>query len=89
VLPQGANGKLKLMTIDLDVVEEALDLLRESLAEMHQEVKHSKERTRMYQRMAMQGALENFSEGDYVLWSRVDERLRAINSWYAGSDRIE
>ncbi|EGZ20976.1 hypothetical protein PHYSODRAFT_492634 [Phytophthora sojae] len=34
------------------------------------------EKTRMYQKMAKEGKLENFSVGDYVLWSRVDERLR-------------
>ncbi|KAJ0391006.1 hypothetical protein P43SY_011949 [Pythium insidiosum] len=68
VIPQGVNGKPKMMTIDLERVEEELDSLRESLAEMHQEVTDRKERTRMYQRMAKRGTLENFSIGDYVLW---------------------
>ncbi|KAJ0389822.1 hypothetical protein ATCC90586_011859 [Pythium insidiosum] len=76
VIPQGVNGKPKMMTIDLERVEEELDSLRESLAEMHQEATDRKERTRMYQRMAKRATLENFSIGDYVLWSRVDERLR-------------
>ncbi|KAK1935651.1 hypothetical protein P3T76_010346 [Phytophthora citrophthora] len=68
--------KDKLMKINMETVDEELETLRDSLRSMHQEVVDRKEKTRLYQKMAKEGKLENFSVGDYVLWSRVDERLR-------------
>ncbi|KAE8969903.1 hypothetical protein PR003_g28562, partial [Phytophthora rubi] len=76
LIPRSMQTKDKLMTIDLEVVEDELHEWRESLQAMHAEVKDRKERTRLYQSMAKRGKLENFTVGDYVLWSRVDERLR-------------
>jgi transposase InsO family protein len=70
------DHKDKVMTINMDAVEEELDALRASLQQMHDEVVDHKERTQLYQKMAKEGTLENFNVGDFVLWSRVDERLR-------------
>ncbi|KAE9344078.1 hypothetical protein PF008_g9395 [Phytophthora fragariae] len=70
------HAKNELVTIKMDAIEEDLHHLRESLRLMHEEVVERKERTRLYQKMAKEGTLENFTVGDFVLWSRVDERLQ-------------
>ncbi|POM77486.1 hypothetical protein PHPALM_5120 [Phytophthora palmivora] len=62
--------------IDLAQVAEEMDKLRTSLAEMHAEVADKKERRRLYQQSEKKGVMCNFSVGDYVLWSRVDSRLK-------------
>ncbi|TDH65300.1 hypothetical protein CCR75_004952 [Bremia lactucae] len=53
---------------------------------MHEEVADCNERIQLYQKMAKKGLHENFSAGDFVLWPRVDERLRG-NNWAVRSDR--
>uniref|UniRef100_H3GV27 Integrase catalytic domain-containing protein n=1 Tax=Phytophthora ramorum TaxID=164328 RepID=H3GV27_PHYRM len=74
LLLPGADKPLQ--HIDLANVHNELVQLRASLAEMHGEVTDKKERRRMYQLSEKQGTLCNFVVGDYVLWSRVDSRLR-------------
>ncbi|GMF64573.1 unnamed protein product [Phytophthora lilii] len=76
LLPRSMQDKDELMQINMETVSDDLKALRESLQAMHQEVVGRKVKTRLYQKMAKEGKLENFSVGDYVLWSRVDERLR-------------
>ncbi|OWZ03927.1 hypothetical protein PHMEG_00024262 [Phytophthora megakarya] len=46
-----------------------------SALDMHKEVADIRERRRLQQMAAKKGAPCNFSEGDFVLWSRVDVRL--------------
>ncbi|TDH66144.1 uncharacterized protein CCR75_005764 [Bremia lactucae] len=43
---------------------------------MYEGIADCKERTRLHQKITKKGTLENVSTGDFVLWSRVDERLR-------------
>ncbi|GMF20134.1 unnamed protein product [Phytophthora fragariaefolia] len=65
-----------LQRVYLTAVHEELEQLRVGLAEMHSEVADKKERRRLYQQSEKHGTMCNFSVGDYVLWSRVDSRLR-------------
>ncbi|OWZ15800.1 hypothetical protein PHMEG_00010493 [Phytophthora megakarya] len=74
LLLPGADRPLQ--RIDMGVVHEELERLRESLATMHAEVVDKKDRRRLYQQSEKKGTLCNFSVGDYVLWSRVDSRLQ-------------
>ncbi|GMF57879.1 unnamed protein product [Phytophthora fragariaefolia] len=65
--------------VDVDLSKPAivnrLDDLRHSLQQMHKEVADIRERRRLQQMAAKKRAPCNFSEGDFVLWSRVDARL--------------
>ncbi|KAE9347273.1 hypothetical protein PF008_g7885 [Phytophthora fragariae] len=65
------------IAVDLSkpTIVKRLDELRRSLQEMHKEVADIRERRRLQQMAAKKGAPCNFSEGDFVLWSRVDARL--------------
>ncbi|ETL86340.1 hypothetical protein L917_14226 [Phytophthora nicotianae] len=42
---------------------------------MHREVVDAKEKKRLYDMAVAKGSTVNFDIGDYVLWSRVDQRL--------------
>ncbi|POM80628.1 Hypothetical protein PHPALM_1510 [Phytophthora palmivora] len=53
-----------------------LDALREHLATMHLEVTDRKERRRVYELARSKGQICNFEVRDFVLWSRVDTRMR-------------
>ncbi|KAE8908713.1 hypothetical protein PF001_g4709 [Phytophthora fragariae] len=74
ILLPDANKPLQ--HVDLTAVHEELERLRVGLAEMHSEVADKKERRQLYQQSEKHGTLCNFSVSDYVLWSRVDSRLR-------------
>ncbi|KAE8884486.1 hypothetical protein PF003_g31408 [Phytophthora fragariae] len=65
------------IAVDLSepAIVKRLDELRRSLQEMHKEVADIRERRRLQQMAAKKGAPCNFSEGDFVFWSRVDARL--------------
>ncbi|KAF1322126.1 hypothetical protein FI667_g11572, partial [Globisporangium splendens] len=65
-----------IVTIDdtSDFVEAKLRNLRESLSAMHLEVKEKKKNQTQYNMDKRKGKPANFSIGDYVLRSRVDER---------------
>lgn len=64
LLPTNKSKKAKTMTVDMEIVDEELESLRSSLAEMHQEVRDRKEMTRLYKNTAKKGELANFSVGD-------------------------
>ncbi|KAF1317462.1 hypothetical protein FI667_g14764, partial [Globisporangium splendens] len=72
--PTNKNG---VVPIDMGKpqLEKWLSSMRKGLAEMHKEVISIKERTRLQQQANKKGAVCNFTEGDFVLWSRVDSRL--------------
>ncbi|GMG17270.1 unnamed protein product [Phytophthora fragariaefolia] len=52
-----------------------IDQLRSSLHDLHREVADAKERQRLRDMAAHNGTPANFDVGDYVLWSRIDQRL--------------
>ncbi|KAJ0392116.1 hypothetical protein ATCC90586_011506 [Pythium insidiosum] len=66
----------RVLSIDLANVSASLDQLRSHLRELHAPVVDKKERKRLYEIARHKGTVCNFEPGDYVLWSRVDERLR-------------
>ncbi|KAF1328445.1 hypothetical protein FI667_g6871, partial [Globisporangium splendens] len=72
--PTSKNGVVPI-NMGKPQIEKWLSSLRKSLADMHQEVICIKERTRLQQQANKKGAVCNFTEGDFVLWSRVDSRL--------------
>ncbi|KAG3232387.1 hypothetical protein PI124_g22527 [Phytophthora idaei] len=61
--------------IDLDVVDEQVEMLRWSLHGMHKKVQDEKERRCVQDMAAHKGSMANFDVGDFVLWSRIDQRL--------------
>ncbi|OWY98346.1 hypothetical protein PHMEG_00030909, partial [Phytophthora megakarya] len=63
--------------IVLDVVSglDNVESLRESLHSMHKEVVERKEARRRQNQRNSSGTPCNFTEGDFVLWSRIDSRL--------------
>ncbi|KAF1323287.1 hypothetical protein FI667_g4734, partial [Globisporangium splendens] len=68
--PDGTFG-----SIDWDRIEQWLTAVRASMQQMHREVVNVKERKRLRDMAAATRATANFDIGDYVLWSRVDQRL--------------
>ncbi|OWY94441.1 hypothetical protein PHMEG_00035828 [Phytophthora megakarya] len=80
------------MVVNLDNVSEHLALLRHSLQEMHKEVVESKERRRLQDMAVYKGTPANFDVGDFVLWSRVDQRLptnKLLGQWVGPFKVIE
>ncbi|POM74326.1 Hypothetical protein PHPALM_8730 [Phytophthora palmivora] len=78
--------------IKLDVVDEQLDALRLSLQGMHKDVLDQKERRRLLDMAAHKGSVVNFDVWDYVLWSRVDQRLqdnKLLGQWVGPFKIIE
>lgn len=72
------------LEIDLNVVDEKLETLRQSLHGMHKDVLDEKERRRLQDMPAHKGSVVNFDVGDYVLWSRIDQRLpdnKLLGQW--------
>ncbi|POM71797.1 Hypothetical protein PHPALM_11581, partial [Phytophthora palmivora] len=72
------------VVVNLDNVAEQLESLRRSLQEMHREVIENKERRRLQDMAAHKGTPANFDVGDFVLWSRVDQRLpsnKLLGQW--------
>lgn len=74
VVPVGDRSRLR--TVDLSTVAPQLDALRAHMGELHREVVRRKEQRRAYEVGRGNGQGCDFAEGDYVLWSRVDTRLR-------------
>ncbi|POM60741.1 hypothetical protein PHPALM_30355 [Phytophthora palmivora] len=70
------DGDTRLETFDSAAVAPHLDTLREHLATMHLEVTDRKERRRVYELARSKEQICNFEVGDFVLWSRVDTRMR-------------
>lgn len=56
-----------------------LSKLRESLQGIHKRVHGKKKQRRLYQLAQKKGTVCNFSEGDYVLWSRVKSCIHGRN----------
>jgi hypothetical protein len=63
------------LIIDFECVDEQLESLRNSLYAMHKEVLDEKERRQLQDMAAHKGSTANFDTGDFVLWSRIDQRL--------------
>ncbi|GMF52155.1 unnamed protein product [Phytophthora fragariaefolia] len=61
--------------VDLADFDDMIDQLRASLHDLHREVADAKERQRLRDMAAHNGTPANFDVGDYVLWSRIDQRL--------------
>ncbi|OWZ13978.1 hypothetical protein PHMEG_00012616 [Phytophthora megakarya] len=62
------------------------------VVEMHREVVDSKEKKRLLDMQAHKGALVNFDVGDFVLWSRIDQRLpnhKLLGQWVGPFKVIE
>ncbi|GMF46581.1 unnamed protein product [Phytophthora fragariaefolia] len=74
----------ELVIVDLTDVEPQLAQLRASLEGLHKEVGDIKEKKRLADMQRKTGAVCNFDVGDYVLWSRIDQRLpnnKLLGQW--------
>ncbi|KAG2956973.1 hypothetical protein PC119_g27487 [Phytophthora cactorum] len=59
-------------------------MLRRSLHGMHKKVQDEKEHRRVQDMAAHKGSMANFDVGDFVLWSRIDQRLsdnKLLEQW--------
>ncbi|KAE8900974.1 hypothetical protein PF005_g10800 [Phytophthora fragariae] len=59
---------------------------------MHREVTDAKERKRLQDMMTQKGTPVNFDVGDFVLWSRIDQRLpnnKLLGQWVGPFKVIE
>jgi hypothetical protein len=59
-----------------DALQAAVDSLRESMQSLHHTVVDRREQQRLAAMVRAKGTECNFSVGDYVLWSRIDKRIR-------------
>ncbi|GMF38278.1 unnamed protein product [Phytophthora fragariaefolia] len=78
------SGREEVLEINMDKSADLLDKLRGSLHELHKEVLDLKERKRLQDMAAHRGTPCNFDVGDFVLWSRVDQRLtgnKLLGQW--------
>ncbi|ETL25421.1 hypothetical protein L916_20724 [Phytophthora nicotianae] len=74
------NGdSYRLLPVDMTAAAPHLDKLREHLQMLHRDVVDRKERGRLQEMARSKGTDCNFEEGDYVLWSRVDNRMSGTN----------
>ncbi|OWZ00333.1 hypothetical protein PHMEG_00028497, partial [Phytophthora megakarya] len=74
----------EIVIVDLADVEPQLVKLRASLEGLHKEVVDIKERKRLADMQRKTGSVCNFDVGDYVLWSRIDQRLpnnKLLGQW--------
>ncbi|KAE9062778.1 hypothetical protein PF010_g29265 [Phytophthora fragariae] len=81
-----------LLVVDFACVGEQLESLRNSLHEMHKEVLDTKERKRLQDMATHKGSVVNFDVGDFVLWSRIDQRLpnnKLLGQWVGPFKVIE
>lgn len=53
-----------------------LNVLRQSLVALHQDVVDEKERRRLIQSASKKGQMCTFTVGESVLWSRADPRMQ-------------
>ncbi|KAJ8574478.1 hypothetical protein ON010_g4737 [Phytophthora cinnamomi] len=70
--------------IELDNVDAQLEHLRRSLHEIHREVADVEERKRLQDTRSHKGSPVNVDVGDFVLWSRIDQRLpnnKLLGQW--------
>ncbi|KAE9360834.1 hypothetical protein PF008_g1643 [Phytophthora fragariae] len=74
VAPVG--GVTRTLSVDMSAAASHLEQLRQHLAEMHSKVIARKEQRRAYELLKAKGQTCNFEVGDFVLWSRVDKRMR-------------
>ncbi|KAG2830283.1 hypothetical protein PC129_g4103 [Phytophthora cactorum] len=65
-----------------------LEKLRSSLHGLHKEVLDEKERKRLQDMIAHKGTECNFEVGDFVLWSRIDQRL-SNNKLFVHATRLK
>ncbi|GMF16396.1 unnamed protein product [Phytophthora lilii] len=72
---QPANGPPQELPVESLKLEEALELLRGHLRALHQDATDRKERRRLQEMAKQKGQVCNFKP-DFVLWSRIDKRLR-------------
>ncbi|KAJ8537358.1 hypothetical protein ON010_g13238 [Phytophthora cinnamomi] len=61
--------------VDLDSISEHVNRLRSSLHDIHQKVVNVRERQRLRDMAAHHGNPANLDVGDFVLWSRIHQRL--------------
>ncbi|POM67139.1 Hypothetical protein PHPALM_16894 [Phytophthora palmivora] len=64
------------LPLDRDNMKAAIEDFRRSLHGLHRVVRDRREQRRTAAMARSSGAVCNFSEGDYLLWSRVGQRLR-------------
>lgn len=79
-----ASGHEDLLTVNMEVASGFLEKLRMSLHGLLKEVLDEKERKRLQDMVAHKGTACNFEVGDFVLWSRVDQRLsnnKLLGQW--------
>lgn len=70
--------------VELGDMSDKLDSLRVSLQDLHREVNDTKERKRLQDMRAHKGTPVNFDVGDFVLWSRIEQRLpnhKLLGQW--------
>ncbi|GMG15162.1 unnamed protein product [Phytophthora fragariaefolia] len=75
---------LHLVIVDLTDVEPQLAKLRASLEGLQKKVVDIKEKKRLADMQRKTGTVCNFDVGDYVLWSRIDQRLpdnKLLGQW--------
>ncbi|KAG6616303.1 uncharacterized protein IUM83_03561 [Phytophthora cinnamomi] len=73
VVPAGSEHAERV--VDLDDIGGFVGQLRSSLHAIHQDVSDAKERQRLRDMASHKGIPVNFDVGDFVLWSRIDQRL--------------
>ncbi|KAG3078129.1 hypothetical protein PI125_g21071 [Phytophthora idaei] len=76
ILAAPSSRVLRDLPMEKTELREAVDALRRSLHGLHRVVRDRRERQRAAAMARSKGIVCNFSEGDYVLWSRVDKRLQ-------------
>ncbi|KAE8995236.1 hypothetical protein PR002_g19684 [Phytophthora rubi] len=64
------------LPLEKETFRQALEELRTSLHALHRVVRDQRERSRTAVMARSKGTVCNFSDGDYVRWSRVDQRLQ-------------
>lgn len=83
VVRPAQNGE-EILIVDLEDVEPQLAKLRLSLEGLHKEVVDIKERKRLADMQKKTVVVCNFDVGDYVLWSKIDQRLpnnKLLGQW--------
>jgi hypothetical protein len=86
------NGSIDWVEFDVAQVAVSLDQLRAGFEGLHREIVDRKEKVRCRQMAAKRGTVCNFDVGDFVLWSRIDERLpthKLLATWLSPFRVIE
>ncbi|KAG3024513.1 hypothetical protein PC119_g8452 [Phytophthora cactorum] len=82
------SGREELLTVNMEAATMFLEKLRSSLHGLHKEVLDEKERKRLQDMIAHKGTECNFEVGDFVLWSRIDQRL-SNNKLFVHATRLK